>query len=38
MSQNQEKPRKLLEMREEEKVKKPIFTDKVKKEIRQTKG
>ena len=35
MSQNQEKPRKLLEMREEEKVKKPIFTDKVKKEIRE---
>ena len=35
MSQNQETPRKLLEMREEEKVKKPLFTDKVKKEIRE---
>ena len=35
MSQNQEKPRKLLEMHEEEKVKKPFLTDKVKKEIRE---
>lgn len=35
MSQNQEKPKKLLEMREEEKGKKPLLSAKAKKEIRE---